>query len=69
MTDPSDKMRELSAGDLPMVLKRLPAIAAQRRTMARALRLVRKMNPKVAKLLLHLEKARRSSLAREWLAN
>ena len=51
------------------ILKRFPAIADERQTMARALRQIRTMNPKAAKFLLRMERARRARVVQEWLTD
>jgi hypothetical protein len=60
-------MRKLPLDNLVQMLKRLPGVAEERRIMARALRQVRSMNPRVAKLLVQQDRARRAKLASRWM--
>jgi hypothetical protein len=60
-------MQEASQDTIVVLLKRLPAIAEERNVLARSLRHLRRMEPKIARLLLRIERARRSDVARRWL--
>lgn len=63
------RLKETVHDSLVAILKRFPSLADERRTMARALRQIRTMNPKAAKFLLRMERARRARVVQEWLTD
>ena len=60
-------MKEQSLEAMLWLLKRLPPIAAERKILARSLRHVRRMEPKIARLLFRVERERRTDFAWRWM--
>ena len=60
-------MKGQSPETMLWLLKRLPPIAAERTILARSLRHVRRMEPKIARLLFRLERERRTEFACRWI--
>jgi hypothetical protein len=55
-------------GDLAALIKRVPSVAGSRKSLAKALRAIRKMNPRIAKHALRSIRQEREKALRDWFA-